>query len=129
LLFVSFSRSLSIQIEFVMRAWLFNADFPAVGSGIDPILKFESAVLAGGYLLPPLSNSTQGWSRILLRNWAVGSGSDLLVTAIGGQMGPIDSSYWHGFRGAYISRAHLAELVPRDGAWWWTKTARCATGP
>ena len=38
LLFVSFSRTLTTQIEFVMKAWLANRDFPSPGAGTDPLL-------------------------------------------------------------------------------------------
>lgn len=63
LLFVSFSRSLSTQIEFVMRAWLRNPDFPSVGAGIDPLLALDTQVLAGGYyFVPPLTDTRKPWS-------------------------------------------------------------------
>jgi deferrochelatase/peroxidase EfeB len=57
LLFVSFSRSLSTQVEFILGAWLKNPDFPTGGSGTDPLLAFETGVLAGGYFfVPPLAD-------------------------------------------------------------------------
>lgn len=63
LLFVSFSRSLSTQVEFVLRAWLFNPNFPAPDTGIDPLLKFETAVIAGGYyFMPAISDPDRPWS-------------------------------------------------------------------
>lgn len=66
LLFVSFSRSLTTQIEFMMRAWLRNPDFPTVGAGIDPLLALDTQVLAGGYyFVPPLTDQRKPWT------WAV----------------------------------------------------------
>lgn len=50
---ITFSRSLTTQIEFVMAAWLENANFPQQGSGRDPLLAYETAVLAGGYYFVP----------------------------------------------------------------------------
>lgn len=50
---ITFSRSLTTQIEFVMAAWLENANFPQQGSGRDPLLTYETAVLAGGYYFVP----------------------------------------------------------------------------
>jgi deferrochelatase/peroxidase EfeB len=54
LLFVSFSRTLSTQVEFIMRAWLRNADFPQPQAGFDPLLAMEEAVPSGGYFFVPL---------------------------------------------------------------------------
>jgi len=63
LLFVSFSRTLSTQVEFAMRAWLRNDDFPTPGAGPDPLLAAETGVLAGGYFfVPPLDDSRKPWT-------------------------------------------------------------------
>lgn len=63
LIFVAFARSLSTQAEFILAAWLKNPDFPVAGSGIDPLLKFETGVIAGGYFfVPPLVNPEEPWS-------------------------------------------------------------------
>lgn len=63
LLFVSFSRSLSTQIEFILRAWLRNPDFPAVGAGPDPLMAIDSEVFAGGYyFVPPLADVRKPWT-------------------------------------------------------------------
>jgi deferrochelatase/peroxidase EfeB len=70
LLFVCFGRSLSTQFEFIMRAWLRNTDFPTPGAGADPLLAFETSVLAGGYyFVPPITTTGEPWS------WAVPPGS------------------------------------------------------
>lgn len=66
LLFVAFARSLSTQAEFIMRAWLKNPNFPTSGSDIDPLLKIESGVLAGGYYFaPPVAKPDQPWNWII----------------------------------------------------------------
>ncbi|MGH7175062.1 MAG: Dyp-type peroxidase [Minisyncoccia bacterium] len=66
LLFVAFGRSLSCQVEFIMRAWLKNKDFPVPGSGVDPLLALETQVLAGGYyFVPPVADPNEPW------NWVV----------------------------------------------------------
>lgn len=53
----TFSRSLSTQSEFVIAAWLNNPQFPHPGAGTDPLLAFETQILAGGYyFVPPLSD-------------------------------------------------------------------------
>lgn len=63
LLFVSFSRTLSTQVEFAMRAWLRNDDFPHPGAGPDPLLATETDVLAGGYFfVPPLDDRRKPWT-------------------------------------------------------------------
>lgn len=51
---ITFSRSLTTQIEFVMAAWLENVNFPQQGSGRDPLLAYETEVLAGGYYFVPV---------------------------------------------------------------------------
>lgn len=50
---ITLSRSLTTQIEFVMAAWLENVNFPHQGSGRDPLLAYETAVLADGYYFVP----------------------------------------------------------------------------
>lgn len=66
LVFISFSRSISTQIEFILGAWMRNPGFPAPGSGNDALLAFDSNVLAGGYFfVPPLSHKNQPWSWVL----------------------------------------------------------------
>jgi Dyp-type peroxidase family len=56
LIFQSFSRSISPQIEFVLRAWMFNANFPTQGAGVDQLIQFFSRTLCGGYyFVPPLT--------------------------------------------------------------------------
>ena len=63
---ITFSRSLSTQIEFIMAAWLTNPDFPHPNAGIDPLLTFEKEVLAGGYyFVPALSDGSEPTSWIL----------------------------------------------------------------
>ena len=63
LLFVAFGRSLSTQVEFIMRAWLKNANFPQPSTGVDPLLAMETSVLAGGYyFVPPVADPTQPWN-------------------------------------------------------------------
>lgn len=53
LLFVSFSRSTSTQIEFILKGWMFNKDFPRPGAGNDALVAFFSATLCGGYYFVP----------------------------------------------------------------------------
>ena len=66
LLFVAYARTLSTQAEFIMRAWLKNPNFPTPGSDVDPLLKIESAVLAGGYyFVPPVTQPNQPWNWII----------------------------------------------------------------
>jgi deferrochelatase/peroxidase EfeB len=73
LLFLAFARSLSTQVDFIMKAWLKNPNFPLPGSGVDPLLQHElqaspgvSSVLAGGYyFVPPLVSAGQPW------NWSL----------------------------------------------------------
>jgi deferrochelatase/peroxidase EfeB len=66
LLFIAFGRSLSTQVEFIMRAWLKNPNFPSINAGNDPLLQLESQVLAGGYyFVPPVVDQGQPW------NWAL----------------------------------------------------------
>ena len=66
LVFVAFGRTLSSQAEFILAAWLKNPNFPVQGSGIDPLLAFESGVIAGGYFfVPPLQDPDQPWSWVL----------------------------------------------------------------
>ena len=72
LIFISFARSLSTQVDFIMKAWLKNLDFPGPGMGIDPLLQNEtqtspgtSQVLAGGhFFVPPIENG-EPW------NWVI----------------------------------------------------------
>jgi deferrochelatase/peroxidase EfeB len=53
LVFQSFSRSTSTQIEFILRAWMFNPDFPRPGAGKDRLLDFFATTLCGGYYFVP----------------------------------------------------------------------------
>lgn len=70
LLFIAFGRTLSTQVDFIMKAWLKNPNFPVPGAGIDPLLNLEvqasqgiSQVIAGGYyFVPPLNDPEQPWS-------------------------------------------------------------------
>lgn len=63
LLFASFSRSLSTQVEFMFRAWLRNKDFPTPGAGPDPLMALDNNVLAGGYyFIPPLTDTRKPWT-------------------------------------------------------------------
>ncbi|HEY3670035.1 MAG TPA: Dyp-type peroxidase [Acidimicrobiia bacterium] len=58
LLFESFSRSTSTQVEFILRAWMLNPDFPRPSAGKDKLIAFFSATLCGGYYFaPPLDHS------------------------------------------------------------------------
>ncbi|MCZ3389987.1 MAG: Dyp-type peroxidase [Actinomycetia bacterium] len=55
LLFVSFSRTLSVQPEFIFRGWLRNKDFPTADAGVDTLLARDTRVVGGGYyFVPPL---------------------------------------------------------------------------
>jgi deferrochelatase/peroxidase EfeB len=66
LLFAAYARTLSTQAEFIMRAWLKNPNFPAPDSDIDPLLKIESTVIAGGYyFVPPVAQADQPWNWII----------------------------------------------------------------
>ncbi|HTZ43987.1 MAG TPA: Dyp-type peroxidase [Jatrophihabitans sp.] len=66
LTFISFSRSLTTQIEFMLAAWLANPNFPQPNAGPDPLLAFETDILAGGYyFVPALSDATDATSWIL----------------------------------------------------------------
>lgn len=66
LLFLAYARTISTQFEFMMMAWLKNQDFPSPGAGIDPLLAFESQVLAGGnYFVPPVSDPGKPWDWVL----------------------------------------------------------------
>jgi Dyp-type peroxidase family len=57
LVFESFSRSTSTQIEFILRAWMFNDDFPVAGAGKDRLVEFFSNTICGGYyFVPPLAH-------------------------------------------------------------------------
>lgn len=53
LLFQSFSRTTSTQIEFILKAWMFNRDFPRPGAGNDMLISFFSGTLCGGYYFVP----------------------------------------------------------------------------
>lgn len=66
LTFISFSRSLTTQIEFIMAAWLANPNFPHPGAGADPLLAFETDILAGGYyFVPALADGNDATSWVL----------------------------------------------------------------
>lgn len=63
---ITFSRSLSTQIEFIMAAWLANPDFPSPNAGTDPLLAFEDEILSGGYyFVPALADATDPTSWLL----------------------------------------------------------------
>ncbi|MDA8047552.1 MAG: Dyp-type peroxidase [Actinomycetota bacterium] len=70
LLFIAFGRTLSTQVDFIMKAWLKNPNFPVPNAGIDPLLNLEvqaspgiSQVIAGGYyFVPPVSDPDQPWA-------------------------------------------------------------------
>ncbi len=49
LLFISFSRTISTQPEFILRAWMRNPDFPEPGRGNDRLLNRDTEVAGGGY--------------------------------------------------------------------------------
>jgi Dyp-type peroxidase family len=53
LVFESFSRSTSTQIEFILKGWMFNKDFPRPDVGKDALVAFFSATLCGGYYFVP----------------------------------------------------------------------------
>ena len=65
-LFVAYGRTLSSQVEFIMRAWVKNPNFPQPNSGVDPLLALETQVFAGGYyFVPPVTEADQPW------NWSI----------------------------------------------------------
>lgn len=59
LTFISFSRSLSTQVEFVVAGWLMNPNFPHPGAGVDPVLTYQTSVLNGGYYFMPAITDSQ----------------------------------------------------------------------
>lgn len=61
LLFIAFGRSLSTQVEFIMRAWLKNPNFPTANAGIDPLLTLDHAVTGGYYFVLPVATPSQPW--------------------------------------------------------------------
>lgn len=66
LVFIAFGRTISTQFEFVVRAWMRNADFPSPGAGIDRLLAFDIRVLGGGYYFAPaLDHQDRAWTWIL----------------------------------------------------------------
>ena len=65
LLFVSFSRSISTQFEFIVRAWMRNTNFPRPGAGLDRILAFDQAVCGGYYFVPAVSDRNKPWTWVL----------------------------------------------------------------
>lgn len=63
LLFVSFSRSLGPQVEFIFKVWLRNENFPTPQAGLDPLLALDKSVVAGGYFfIPPLTDKHKPWT-------------------------------------------------------------------
>ncbi len=63
LVFICFGRTISTQFEFIVRAWMNNADFPTPGAGLDRIREFDQKVICGGYyFVPPREHKTQPWS-------------------------------------------------------------------
>jgi len=66
LVLLSFSRSTSTQIEFILKGWMFNKDFPRPGAGNDALVAFFSATLCGGYFfVPGVSRKNDGSSWVL----------------------------------------------------------------
>jgi deferrochelatase/peroxidase EfeB len=66
LLFIAYGRTISTQFEFIFRAWMRNANFPAPNTGADALFAFESEVLCGGYyFVPPLSDPCDASSWLL----------------------------------------------------------------
>ena len=65
LLFVCFSRTISTQFEFIVRAWMRNANFPRPGAGQDRILAFDQAVCGGYYFVPAVSDRNKPWMWVL----------------------------------------------------------------
>jgi deferrochelatase/peroxidase EfeB len=58
LIFQSYSRTTSTQIEFILKAWMFNNDFPTPGVGKDRLLAFFANTICGGYyFVPPLDHA------------------------------------------------------------------------
>jgi Dyp-type peroxidase family len=64
LIFISFGRTISTQFEFVVRAWIRNADFPEPGSGVDALFPVLGETILGGgyYFVPPLTHKTEPWT-------------------------------------------------------------------
>lgn len=66
LVFAAFARTITTQFEFITRGWTINPDFPAPGTSVDALRRFEAQVLCGGYFFaPPLSFVTKPWSWVL----------------------------------------------------------------
>lgn len=64
LVLVSFSRTTSTQIEFILKGWMFNKDFPRPDAGNDALVAFFSATLCGGYFFVPglsRTNDPSSW--------------------------------------------------------------------
>jgi Dyp-type peroxidase family len=68
LIFIGFGRSLTTQVEFVRRAWINNANFPAAGSSQPDLLLFgpwmnPTPAVCGYYFVPPLAkhNDPTSW--------------------------------------------------------------------
>jgi deferrochelatase/peroxidase EfeB len=62
LVFVAFARTITTQFEFITRAWTANADFPAPGTGIDLLRRFETVLCGGYFFVPPLQRANEPWS-------------------------------------------------------------------
>jgi deferrochelatase/peroxidase EfeB len=56
LIFVGFSRTISTQFEFAVRAWMRNPDFPTPGAGTDGLLGYEQVLCGGYFFMPPLEH-------------------------------------------------------------------------
>jgi deferrochelatase/peroxidase EfeB len=67
LAFICFGRSLSTQFDFVIKAWMRNADFPNPQSGRDRLLlDLGERVHCGGYyFVPAIEHSRKPWAWIL----------------------------------------------------------------
>lgn len=64
LIFESFSRSTTTQIEFILKAWMFNEHFPHQGAGLDQLVApyFQQTLCGGYYIVPPLEQKTDSSS-------------------------------------------------------------------
>lgn len=66
LLFQSFSRTTSTQIEFILKGWMFNRNFPRPDAGNDALAAFFSGTLCGGYyFVPGIARRTEPWSWVV----------------------------------------------------------------
>lgn len=68
LIFQSYSRSISTQIEFILRGWMFNPNFPAPGAGQDRLNHFMHTICGGYYFVPPLAKKHEPTSWVIPPN-------------------------------------------------------------